>query len=170
MSSKPGLSGSFLLVLGLWALTTAMPGCGSQGGGPEPSFDGLSQTDLAEANSLFQRLANNHSLQQDTEAVATAEVLVTLYPAYERNDEALVLAIDSADRLGQAGKALTFTDQLVEGHPSSSQVNTALARGATIAAAAGDSLRGADYLVTLYERDPAGQTGDEGEPLAARYL
>jgi branched-chain amino acid transport system substrate-binding protein len=162
--------GAVLLLLGgLVAGPIALSGCGSTGGGGASS-GGLSDSETKEARTLFQRVSNEHSLQKDAQAVATAEVLLSLYPAYERNDEALVLAIDSADRLGQPAQALSFTDQLLEGHPASNRVNPALGRASEIAAAAGDSLRGADYLATLYERDPAGQTGPGGQPVAERYF
>lgn len=169
MTRMARLAGVFLLWAGIMAGPWSMSGCGSSGG-PSASSEELSGQELDEAESLFYRVNKEHSLQRDLETLGTADVLLTLYPGYERNDEALDMAIDSAVRLEQFDRALSLTDQLLEAHPTSVRVNPSLARGGEIAATAGDSLRGADYLVTLYDRDPAGQTGPGGQPRAARYL
>ncbi len=158
----------FLVLLGLGGLT-GISGCGS-GGKPETGTDQLAGSDLEQAERLFFRLTREHSLQRDGEALAVADVILEQYPTFVRNDEVLDLAIDSAGRLGQQERALDLIDQLLDRYPDSSKVNPALARGAELAGAEGDSLRGGGYHLSLYDRDPAGQTGPDGRPLAAPYF
>jgi branched-chain amino acid transport system substrate-binding protein len=157
-----------LLMLGLCGLS-GISGCGS-GGKPETATDQLTGTDLEQAERLFYRLSREHSLQRNGEALAVADLILEQYPTFVRNDEVLDMAIDSAANLGHQERALDLTDQLLDRYPDSPRVDPALARGAEIAGAEEDSLRGAGYHVSLYERDPAGQTGPDGRPLAAPFL
>ncbi len=157
-----------LVLLGLGGLT-GISGCGS-GGKPETATDQLAGSDLEQAERLFFRLTREHSLQRDGEVLAVADVILEQYPTFVRNDEVLDLAIDSAGRLGRHERALDLTDQLLDRYPHSPKVNPALARGAELAGAAGDSLRGGGYHISLYDRDPAGQTDPDGRPLAALYF
>lgn len=162
-----GAAAVFLVVmcLGIWGLS----GC-STGGGPDGRPGSLSGSDLEEAQALFSRITKEHSLHRYDEALATAEVLLALHPSFKRNDETLALAADSAARLDQPLRALDLTDILVESHPESDQVDAALVRGVELAGSVGDTLRGAGFLLTQYDRDPRGQTGFDGLPLAARFL
>lgn len=157
-----------LLVSLVYCLAT-LAGC-SSGGAPAPESDALSGSDLAAAQGLYNQVVQDHSQQRDDQVLTTTNALVTRYPTFQNNDVALDLAIDAASRLGQTDRALALTDLLVADYPRSERVDPALARGASWAASAGDSLRGAGYLVELYDRDPAGQTGPEGYPLAAQYF
>lgn len=157
-----------LFCLGLCG-SSGLSGCGT-GGKPDSSMDQLTGSELEQAERLFFRLTREHSLQRDTEAVAVADVILKQYPTFGRNDEVLVLAIDSEVRLREWERALNLTDQLLQRYPGSPRVDPALARGAELAASAGDSLRGAGYHVSLYERDPARQTGPDGRPLAFLFF
>ncbi len=157
-----------LFCLGLCG-SSGLSGCGT-GGKPDSGTDQLTGSELEEAERLFFRLTREHSLQRDTEAVAVADVILKQYPTFGRNDEVLILAIDSEVRIGHRERALNLTDQLLQRYPGSPEVDPALARGAELAASVGDSLRGAGYHVSLYDRDPAGQTGPDGRPLASPFL
>ncbi len=157
-----------LVLLGLCGMC-GISGCGS-GGKPDTGTDQLTGSDLEQAERLYFRLVREHSLQRDSEALAVADLILDQYPAFVRNDEVLDIAIDSAARLGRQESALDLTDQLLDQYPDSPKVNPSLARGAELAVAAGDSLRGAGYHVSLYDRDPAGQTGPDGRPLAAPFF
>jgi branched-chain amino acid transport system substrate-binding protein len=153
-----------LFCLGLCGLSL-LSGCGTAGK-PDSGANQLTGAELEQAERLFFRLAREHSLERDTEAVSVADAILKQYPTFGRNDEVLALAIDSQVRLGGWERALDLTDQLLEQYPGSPKVDPALARGAELAVSEGDSLRGAGYHVSLYDRDPAGQTGPEGRPLA----
>ncbi len=157
-----------LVLLGLGGLS-CMSGCGS-GGKPDTGTDQLTGSDLEQAERLFFRLTREHSLQRDSEALAVADAIIEQYPTFVRNDEVLYLAAESAARLGNRERALDLTDQLLDQYPGSPKVDPALTRGAELAVAAGDSLRGAGYHVSLYDRDPAGQTGPDSRPLAAPFF
>ncbi len=161
--------GTPVLLLLVWLGLCGLSGCGS-GGKPGGRPDQLTGSELEQAERLFFKLTREHSLQRDSEALAVANAILTQYPAFARNDEVLFLAIDSAARLTDPQRALDLTDQLLDRYPDNPQVEAALARGAQLAVAAGDSLRGAGYHVSLYERDPAGQTGADGRPRAAALL
>ncbi|MCK9994774.1 MAG: ABC transporter substrate-binding protein [Candidatus Krumholzibacteria bacterium] len=155
----------FLVLVGMFCIS----GCGS-GGRPGTDTDQLTGSDLEQAERLFFRLTREHSLQRDGEALAVADAIIEQYPTFVRNDEVLYLATDSAARLGNRERALDLTDQLLDQYPGSPKVDVALVRAAELAVAAGDSLRGAGYQVSLYDRNPVGQTGPDGQPIAAPFF
>ena len=99
-----------------------------------------------------------------------ADTILNQFPTFSRNDEVLAVAGDSAARSGDVPRALDLTDQLLTRYPASPAVEGALAQGVGLATAANDSMRTASYLVALYDRDPAGQTGLDGRPVAAEFF
>jgi branched-chain amino acid transport system substrate-binding protein len=161
--------GAPVLLLLVWVGLCGLSGCGS-GGKPDGRPDQLTGSELEQAERLLFKLTREHSLQRDREAVAVADAILAQYPAFSRNDEVLSLAIDSAARLAETERALDLTDQLLDRYPDSPRIDPALVRGSELAIAAGDSLRRAGYLLSLYDRDPTGQTGADGRPLAAAFL
>ncbi len=162
-------SGAPVLLFLVWFGLCGLSGCGS-GGKPDGRPDQLTGSELEQAERLLFKLTREHSLQHDSEALVVAESILAQYPGFVRNDEVLFLAIDSAARLAETERALQLTDQLLNQYPDSRQVAPALVRGAELAVAAGDSLRGAGFHVSLYDHDPAGQAGPDGRPLSAAYL
>lgn len=162
-------SGAPVLLLLVWFSLGAIGGCGS-GGKPDRHEGHMSSADLEQAEQLLSEITREHSLQRDRKALNLVDTILARYPTFPRNDEVLWLAIDSAARLPEPGRALDLTDQLVARYPGSSRVDAALARGTELAVAAGDSLRGANYLVTLFDRDPAGQSGPDGRPREAVFF
>jgi len=158
-----------VLLLVVWFGLCGLAGCGS-GGKPDGPADQISGSELEQAERLMFQITREHSLQRDRETLTLADTILAQYPAYSRNDEVLFLAIDSAARLPDIGRALDLTDQLLDRYPSSPRVDPALTRGTELAVAAGDSVRGALYLVSLYDGDPAGQTGADGRPRAAAFF
>ncbi|MEN8007772.1 MAG: ABC transporter substrate-binding protein [Candidatus Krumholzibacteriota bacterium] len=163
------VGGTPVLLLATLLGLCCLPGCGA--GGPGPAASGqLSDSDLEQAEQLFQRLTREHSLHRDNKTLAVADALLTQYPTYPRNDEVLFMAVESARGLDDNQRALDLTDQLVSRYPESARAPGALALGVEASLAAGDTLRAAGYHFELFERDPGGQTGPDGRPVAAPVL
>ena len=163
------VGGTPVLLLATWLGLCCLSAC-SSGGRPAGDLDQLSGADREQADHLYQILTREHSLHRDKQALAAADALLTQYPTYQRNEEVLFMAVDSAAGLGDNQRALDLTDQLVLRYPASSRVEGALVLGAELATAAGDTLRAAGYHARLFERDPIGRTGADGRPAAASLL
>ena len=158
-----------VLLLAAWLGLCCLTAC-SSGGRPAADPDQLSGSDRELADDLFKRLTREHSLHLDQKALTIADALLAQYPKYSRNDEVLVMAVDSAMGMGDDERALDLTDQLVLGYPASPQVKRALVQGVEMATAAGDTVRAVGYHVALYEMDPIGQTDADGRPSVAPLL
>jgi branched-chain amino acid transport system substrate-binding protein len=158
-----------VLLFLVWFSLYGITGCGS-GGKPDGPADQMSGSELEQAERLMFQVTKEHSLQRDRETLTLADTILSQFPTYSRNDDVLFLAIDSAARIPDLGRALDLTDQLLDRYPDSPRVVPALTRGTDLAVAAGDSVRGAQYLVSLYDGDPVGQTGSDGRPQAAAFL
>jgi branched-chain amino acid transport system substrate-binding protein len=161
--------GTPVLLLVIWIGLSGLSGCGT-GGKPDGPADQMSGSQREQAEQMLSQLTRENSLQRDREAMSVADDILARFPQFDRNDEVLFLAIDSAARIPDESRALDLTDQLLARYPGSPLVDSALVRGTDLAVAAGDSLHGAFYLVALYDRDPAGQTGPDGLPRAASFL
>ncbi len=150
-------------------LMMLLAGCGGTSAGPADEAS-LSGAALAQAQQLYAELEREHSLHHDDKSLALAERLLDLHPAFSRNDEVLTMAVDAAARLDDRDRALALTDDLLARYPGSPLTDQALVRGAELAAAGGDTLTAAGYLITYHDRDPARSTGPDGTPRAAVYL
>lgn len=144
-------------------------GCGTSGGGRRGSR-GLEGEQLAQARRLYAQLQRESSLQRDRKALDLAGNLLDYYPLFARNDEVLGMAVEAAQRLGDTGRALDLTDEMLAEHPDSPLVESALQRGAALAAAAADTARAADYLIRYHDLDPVRGLRADGTPRAAVYL
>ena len=158
-----------VLLLAVWLGLVGISACGTSGP-PAGETDQLSGSDREQAERLWKGLIREHSLDRNEKALAAAEALLSQYPTFSRNDEALLLAAQSAAGMGESRRALDLTDQLVLRYPSSSQVTPALLQGAEWATDLPDTLRAASYHIALYDRDPAGRTGPDGKPLGDNLL
>jgi branched-chain amino acid transport system substrate-binding protein len=132
--------------------------------------DGLSGPDREQARRLYAQLKAASEQQRARQCLELAGTLLDYYPAFDRNDEVLTLAVDAAARLGDKRHALALTDELLADYPDSPLVDGALERAAQIAVAAGDSLRAAHFLVLHYDRDPVRGQRDDGAPRSAPLL
>jgi branched-chain amino acid transport system substrate-binding protein len=158
-----------MLLLGLAALLAG--GCAKSGqtrtGSPEPT---LAADQVAQAQRLYAQLKREHSLHRDRKSLELAGTLLDYYPTFERNDEVLSLAVQSAYRLEDLRLSLELTDEFLERFPASPLTDHRLARGAEIALDAGDTLTAAGYLIRHYDRGPERATRSDGTPRAAPVL
>lgn len=132
--------------------------------------DGLKKPDLEQARRLYAQLKDASEEQRSRQALELAGTLLDYYPAFDRNDEVLVLAMEAAARLKDARQSLSLADELLARYEGSALVDGALERAATIAVAGGDSLRAAHYRLLHYDRDPARDQRDDGVPRCATLM
>ncbi len=108
---------------------------------------------LAQAQTLYAQLKRDHSLHRDRSCLELAGNLLDYYSGFERNDEVLSLAVQSANRLGDLGQALALTDEFLVKFPQSPLFDQNLVRGSEIALAAGDTLVASGYLIQHFNRN-----------------
>ncbi len=132
--------------------------------------DGLRKPDLEQARRLYAQLKEASEEQRSRQALELAGTLLDYYPAFDRNDEVLVLGMEAAARLKDARQALSLADELLSRHQASPLVDGALERAAVIAVAGGDSLRAAHYRLLHHDRDPARGQRDDGVPRCANLM
>jgi len=148
----------------------AMAGLLMLASGPTLADDKLKGPDLEQARRLYAQLKAAHDEQRARQSLELAGTLLDYYPAFDRNDEVLVVAVEAAARLGDGTHALALTDELLNAYADSPLVDGALERAAEIAVASGDSLRAAHYRLLHYDRDPARGQRDDGVPRSAPLL
>lgn len=157
----------------LGALVLLGSGCAGGGSGAarmESEEARLGTDQLVQAQRLYAQLQRDHSLHRDRKCLEVAGTLLDYYPAFERNDEVLSLAVQSAYRLEDLEQALALTDEFLTRFPGSPLAEHRLARGAEIALAAGDTLAAAGYLIRQYDADPEQATRSDGIPAAQPVL
>jgi branched-chain amino acid transport system substrate-binding protein len=157
--------GLFLLAM-LVGSALLVVGCGKA---PDPVNDPqarLAGDGLAQAQRLYAQLKREHSLHRDRKSLEIAGTLLDYYPAFERNDEVLSLAVQSAYRLEDPHRALELTDEFLQKFPASALMDQRLLRGGEIALDVGDTLAAAEYLILHFDRDPQGATRSDGLPRA----
>lgn len=143
-------------LLGWFGLLGLLGGCGASATGSRGQTEVmLSEADQAQADRLFGQLKSKHTVHRDREVVEIASNLVDYYPAFPGNAEALFLAIESAQRLGDVTNVARLTNVLLADHGTSSYADRVLLAAADTAVAAGDTLAAVGYLVTYSERHPA---------------
>lgn len=147
-----------------------LPGCSGGAGKVETEEARLGTDQLVQAQRLYAQLQRDHSLHRDRKCLELAGSLLDYYPTFERNDEALSLAVQSAYRLDDLAQALALTDEFLNRFPDSPLVDHRLARGAEIALAARDTLAAARYLIRQYDADPQQATRSDGVPAAQPVL
>ncbi len=132
--------------------------------------DGLKKPDLEQAHRLYAQLKAASEEQRARQTLELASTLLDYYPAFDRNDEVLVLAMEASAKLKDPRQALSLADELLASHQASPLVDGALERAAAIAVAGGDSLRAAHYRLLYYDRDPARGQRDDGTPRCATLM
>lgn len=130
----------------------------------------LKGADLEQARRLYAQLKSAHEEQRARQCLELAGTLLDYYPAFDRNDEVLAIAVAAADGVGDRRHALALSDELLADHPGSPLLDGALERAAAIALAGGDSLRAAHYRLLHYDRDPVRGQRADGVPHAAALL
>lgn len=130
----------------------------------------LKGADLEQARRLYAQLKSAHEDQRARQCLELAGTLLDYYPAFDRNDEVLAIAVAAADGVGDRRHALALSDELLADHPGSPLLDGALERAAAIALAGGDSLRAAHYRLLHYDRDPVRGQRADGVPHAAALL
>jgi branched-chain amino acid transport system substrate-binding protein len=147
-----------------------MAGCGGAKISTGGAAAGLTGEDLAQAQRLYAQLVREHQLHRDRKSLVIVGNLLDYHSAFQRNDEVLDIGIASATRLDETQKARGFVGELLQLFPNSPLVDTALLRGAELAADAADTLSAAHYLVRYHDRNPARTTSNDGTPHADIYL
>lgn len=137
---------------------------------PARAGDGLRKPDLEQARRLYAQLKAASEEQRARQTLELAGTLLDYYPAFDRNDEVLVLAMEAAAKLKDLRQSLSLADEMLARHPGSPLVDGALERAASIAVAGGDSLRAAHYRLLYYDRDPARGQRDDGVPRCASLM
>ena len=166
---KNGVLG--LIVLAMLAWTAGfMTGCAKSGNPLENQEARLAGDGLEQAQRLYAQLKREYSLHRDRNCLELAGNLLDYYPQFERNDEVLAMAVESAQRLEDYQQAITLTDEFLQKFPRSPLFDQMLLQGGDIALAAGDTLAAAEYLIHHYDRDPQGATGSDGAPREAMVL
>lgn len=159
----------FLLLAASLGLLLAGPGCG---GGPSPDTDasGLTQAELSQAQRLYAQMVRENQLHRDRKTLEIAANLLDYHSRFPRNDEVLVMAIESSERLGETARARGLVSEMLTEFPGSPLVDQALLKGAELAAAAQDTVEAAWHLIRYHDRHPARSTRSDGRPEAAVYL
>ncbi|MBU8870448.1 MAG: ABC transporter substrate-binding protein [Gemmatimonadales bacterium] len=147
-----------------------MAGCGGTRPASVTSSVGLEGPELAHAKRLYAKMVMEHQLHRDRKTLEIAGNLLDYHSRFQRNDEVLDMAIDSADRLGEISRARRFVTELLTLFPESPLFDKALQRGANLAATAGDTLAAAHFLVRYHDRDPVKSTSPDGTPHADIFL
>jgi branched-chain amino acid transport system substrate-binding protein len=144
-------------------------GCGT-GRAPAVSVPGLSAEELARADRLMARLQQEHSLHRDRKTLELAFELLDRYADYPRNDEAMLLAVRSARRLGDLATGLRLVDEFRGRYAASDRAPEVLSLGAGLAAARGDTLAAADLAMAAHDRLPAGDERGSAADRAGLFL
>ncbi len=146
-----------------------LPGCGGQNP-PAETVAGLQGPELDQAQRLYAQMVMEHQLHRDRKTLEIAANLLDYHSRFDRNDEVLDMAIDSAVSLGETERARRFVSEMMSDFAGSPLLDKTLQRGAGLAAAAGDTLDAAYLLVRYHDRNPARATGPDGAPQADLYL
>ncbi|PID78868.1 hypothetical protein CSB20_12905, partial [bacterium DOLZORAL124_64_63] len=172
---RPGAMRNRHLFWGLPAvvlLAGLLGACTTAGGGAVgvQSQDGLDAKQRAQAERLYGQLQREASLHRDRKTLELAGNLLDYYPAFERNDEALSLAVEAADRLGDRPRARAFGDELLATRPTSPLVDKTLLRLSDLSLADADTFAAVTYLIRYHNRDPRRSTLGDGHPRSAPLI
>ncbi len=124
----------------------------------------LSGSQLEQAEKLYANLRREVSLQRDRKSLELAGTLLDYYPAFDRNDEVLLLAVDSATRLEDLPRARSFGDELLSRYPSSPLVDQTLLKVSELSLAASDTFSAVVYQLRYHNRDVQRSTQFDGLP------
>jgi len=138
----------------LAGLSLGIGGCGSLGKGPRGGTPSLSKQQHEQALMLLRKLKMEHSLHRDRQVLELADELRADYPGFSATDEALLVALRSARRLQAYDEGAELLADLRREHGGSPLLTEALAAGADLQIAAGDSVVAVDLLVARHGRLP----------------
>jgi len=171
---RPGASRNGYLFMGLLAvvlLAGFLAACTSGGGSTGVQSDtGMDAKQLAQAERLYGQLQREASLRRDRKTLELAGNLLDYYSSFPRNDEVLSLALEAADRLGDAPRARAFGDELLSTRPTSPLVDKTLLRLADLSLAETDTFSAVNYLIRYHNQDPLRSTLGDGRPRSAPLI
>ncbi len=155
-----GFVGILLLMAGvLWS-----SGCSSTYQKDANTSQELRGKNLQQAEKLYAQLRREVSLHRDRKSLEIAGNLLDYYPAFERNDEVLVLAVDAASRLEDLNRARGLGDELLHRYPQSPLVDQTLLKVSDLALAQNDTFSAAVYQLRYFNKDPLRSTRSNGLP------
>ncbi len=124
----------------------------------------LTGTQLEQAEKLYGNLRREVSLRRDRKSLELAGTLLDYYPAFDRNDEVLLLAVDAATRLKDLPKAWGLGDELLSRYPTSPLVDQTLLKVSEISLAQADTFSAVVYQLQYHNNHPARSTLSSGLP------
>ncbi len=124
----------------------------------------LTGKQLDQAEKLYADLRREVSLHRDRKSLSLAGTLLDYYPAFDRNDEVLALAVDSATRLGDLPKARSLGDELLSRFPMSPLTDQTLQKVSDLALAETDTFSAVLYQIRYHNRNPQRSTLSNGLP------
>ncbi len=148
-----GRLGFATLVLLVWALAW-ISGCSPSYQQESKTSQELSGEKLLQAERLYGDLRREVSLHRDRKSLDLAGTLLDYYPTFERNDEVLLLAVDSATRLDDSVRARGLGDELLSRYPASPLVDQTLLKLSELSLAASDTFSAVVYQLQYHNRDP----------------
>ena len=146
-------------------------------GGCSPSYQQdvndslqLSGAELEQAEKLYGDLRREVSLHRDRKSLDLAGTLLDYYPAFDRNDEVMLLAMDSATRLQDLPRARAFGDELLSRYPTSPLVDQTLLKASELSLAVSDTFSAVVYQLRYHNREPRRSTLSSGLPRSDSLL
>lgn len=151
------------LVLTIWVLAWAA-GCSPSYRQDANNNQELSGAKLEQAEKMYADLRLEVSLHRDRKSLDLAGTLLDYYPAFDRNDEVLLLAVGSATRLEDLPRARSFGDELLSRYPASPLVDQTLLKVSELSLAVSDTFSAVVYLLQYHNRAPSRSTLPTGLP------
>ena len=155
--------GLVTVVLAFWAVVWAS-GCSPSYQEDVNTSQELSGSQLEHAEKLYGNLRREVSLHRDRKSLELAGTLLDYYPAFDRNDEVLLLAVDASSRVGDIPRARSFGDELLARYPASPLVDQTLLKVSDLSLAEADTFSGVVYQLQYHNRNPQRSTLSNGLP------
>lgn len=124
----------------------------------------LTGSQLIQAEKLYANLRREVSLNRDRKSLELAGTLLDYYPAFDRNDEVLLLAVDSATRLEDLPRARSMGEELLTRYPASPLVDQTLLKVSDLSLAMSDTFSAVVYQLQYHNRDLQRSTRSNGLP------
>jgi len=150
-----------LLAVGALAWTA---GCSPSYQQDASTSEELSGSKLEQAEKLYANLRREVSLHRDRKSLDLAGTLLDYYPAFNRNDEVLLLAVGAATRLDDQPRARALGDELLTRYPASPLVDQTLLKVSELSLAVSDTFSAVVYQLQYHNRDPRRSTLSSGLP------
>lgn len=143
-------------------------GCAVGGRRSGDDREPLAGTRLQQAERHAQDARRQFDLEEFGKVLDQVGTLLDYYPEFEGNDQALGLAVTSAQRLGDQARALTLARELRDLHPGSGELEPTLDRAARAALAERDTSSAVGFLQLSPTAVEA--AGGGGRAALLRYL